>query len=405
MPFEEEESIPSEKMKDIENERFVVEPKKKETDISPILEEPNTRFHLYMYISEGVLFLFTLLSFAFALAEMTFFFDIIQNGSYYYLNLKLWSLILIIPIAAFAIINTYFFIFRLQPKHRTYTFLLRFGTITIIVTSFIFSLIATGYSYDLTELILVFVVLLYSTISQFVLKVFLLSNDKPINLTLFRKAIAGSPSELEWRKFDSISGFLALLSGVFFLQAFWIIYHLIIRKQLITIAKRRLIIEKLDYDKEVNLQTVALDVGIALEEVIFILKQLSLKRKIIVEFTRYGAILKEIRYPKLFTLAMQEKYDVFLGQKKLSEIELKANKFIELAERERLSEEDLKKVMDFKDDLKIEDLILLLPHRVIEIKRVAFSKKRWIQFNLEHTLLKRERIVKALVENATKIFN
>ena len=99
MPFDEEESIPSEKLKDIENEKVVVEPKKSREEDSHVVEERKIRFHLYMYISEGLLFLATLLSFAFALADMTFFFDIINSGSYYYLNLKLWSLVLIIPIA------------------------------------------------------------------------------------------------------------------------------------------------------------------------------------------------------------------------------------------------------------------------------------------------------------------
>jgi hypothetical protein len=129
-----------------------------------------------------------------------------------------------------------------------------------------------------------------------------------------------------------------------------------------------------------------------------------LKREINVEFTRYGAILVEIRKPKRLTPRMKEKYDMYVSQQKLSEIEVKANRFLDLAEREKLLEEDFRKVLHMKDEFPTEDLILILPHRVIEIKKPVFGSKKWVHFNLEQTMLKRDRIIKAFVENAERIF-
>ncbi|MCK4875976.1 MAG: hypothetical protein KAT03_00160, partial [Candidatus Heimdallarchaeota archaeon] len=63
-----------------------------------------------------------------------------------------------------------------------------------------------------------------------------------------------------------------------------------------------------------------------------------------------------------------------------------------------------RKVLQINDDFPTDDLILILPHRVIEIKKPVFGSKRWIHFNLEQTMLKRDRIIKAFVENAARIF-
>ena len=101
---------------------------------------------------------------------------------------------------------------------------------------------------------------------------------------------------------------------------------------------------------------------------------------------------------------MKEKYDLYLSQQKLSEIEVKANRFLDLAEREKLLEIDFRKVLNLRDDFQTDDLILILPHKVIEIRKPIFGSKKWIYFNLEQTMLKRDRIIKAFVENAERIF-
>ncbi|MCG3224217.1 MAG: hypothetical protein H7647_07100, partial [Candidatus Heimdallarchaeota archaeon] len=221
---------------------------------------------------------------------------------------------------------------------------------------------------------------------------------------LFKRAVAGSPSELEWRKFDVLSGYLAIILGIFMLQIFWLIYHGIIRKPVIERTKKKLIVESLEFGKEVNLTSVALEIGISLEEVIFKLKQLSLKGQLRVEFTRYGAILTEIRSPKWYSNIMREKYDAFLHTQKESEIEIKASKFIELASRDRISVADLRKILGLKEDYSIKDLVLLLPNKVLEIKKPLFSKVSWVYINLEHSMLKREKIVKIFVENSAELF-
>ena len=152
MPFDDDESVPAAKLKEIENEKVVIEPKTKKEDVQHYEDSKKNKFHLYMYISEGILLLTTFLAFAFALADFSFFFDTYQYGSFDYLDLQLWTLLLIIPVSAFALINTYFFIFKLHPKYRTYLFIIRFAIIVVIITSFILALIHTGYYYDITDI-------------------------------------------------------------------------------------------------------------------------------------------------------------------------------------------------------------------------------------------------------------
>ncbi|MHA1955129.1 MAG: hypothetical protein ACW96U_14410, partial [Candidatus Heimdallarchaeaceae archaeon] len=113
---------------------------------------------------------------------------------------------------------------------------------------------------------------------------------------------------------------------------------------------------------------------------------------------------KEIRKPKRLTPRMKEKYDIHVSKQKLSEIEVKANRFFDLAEREKILEADFRKVLQIKEDFPTEDLILILPHRVLEIKKPVFGSKKWVHFNLEQTMLKRDRIIKAFVENTDRIF-
>jgi len=197
---------------------------------------------------------------------------------------------------------------------------------------------------------------------------------------------------------------LAIILGVLPLQFFWLIYHVLIRQSLVKKAKRRLIINSLNYDEEINLSTVALDIGISLEETIFLLKQLQLKRHIRIEFTRYGAILKEVRKVKWFSLVIQEKHESFLNQQKMTDYEIKANRFIELSERNKLKLSDFRRVLDIDENYSINDLILQLPSKVAKIRKPLFYTHYHIFFDHDQALLYREKITKIFVENGDKIF-
>ncbi|NPD90421.1 MAG: hypothetical protein HGN29_17040 [Asgard group archaeon] len=407
MSSEGEDSIPSEKLREMEKGKIVIEKKNTKDEDELVVFEDSSKFPIYYFISESLLLLITIVGYTIALRSTSILFDLvpkqIYNDPYWVINS--WILIFILPVATLVLLNTYLFIFKLNPKFRLYGFILRFAGIVLV---FVFSISLRhpyGYFYyNEAAAFWIYFILIYAFYSQFILKIYLISNEKMVKDTLFRKAIAGSPSELEWRKHNTTSGYLALISGIFIIQFIWLFYHPFLRKILMKRSKRKLIIESLDYEKDVNLTTVSLEVGMSLEECIFILKQMVLKREINVEFTRFGAILKEIRKPKRLTPRMKEKYDMHVSQQKLSEIEVKANRFLDLAEREKLLEADFRKALQMKEEFPIEDLILILPHRVIEIKKPIFSSKRWIHFNLEQTMLKRDRIVKAFVENAARIF-
>ncbi|MCK4972749.1 MAG: hypothetical protein KAS52_05475, partial [Candidatus Heimdallarchaeota archaeon] len=240
--------------------------------------------------------------------------------------------------------------------------------------------------------------------SQMILKIYLITSKKTTRERLFRRAVAGSPSELEWRKFDVLSGYLAIILGIFMLQIFWLIYHGIIRKPVIERTKKKLIVESLEFGKEINLTSVSLELGIPLEEVIFKLKQLSLKRQLRVEFTRYGAVLSEIRSPKWYSNTMHEKYENFLHGQKKSELEIKVNKLIELAARDKITVSDFRMMMGINPDYPIKNLELLLPNKVLDVRKPIFSKIAWVYISLEHAMLKREKIVNIFIENSEELF-
>ncbi|MCK4845689.1 MAG: hypothetical protein KAS95_08450, partial [Candidatus Heimdallarchaeota archaeon] len=306
------------------------------------------------------------------------------------------------------LLTTFIYIFSLKPEERLNVYIVRFLTI-FAFTAFVIgaSTIIGGWEYyQIFEMFLfVNIVLFYPLLSQFILQTYLMNSDKKTKELLFRKPIEGSPSELEWRKYNTRSGFISIVSGIFFLQIFWLIYHFIIRSKVICNTKRRLIIEHLDFDEETNLSTISLELGISLEEVIFTLKQLQLKRKIDVDFTRYGAILREIRTARLFTPTIDEKFEKFLKKQKMTEIERRASGFIEFTEREKVLDKDLRKLLGIKDKLSTSDFILMLPPKVATVRSPAFRKGTWIFFNREEILKKREKIIKVLVDNNDKIFN
>ena len=301
MSSEGEDSIPSEKLKEMENAKVSAEKKPSKTKTDTDIPHTKNKFSIYYFVSESVLLLLTIVGYSIALISPSILFDLITVyiTSDPYWVIDPWIFIFILPIASLVLFNTYLFIFKIKPNHRFYGFVLRF--VGIILT-FIFSISLRnpqGYRFYYTHATFgTFLILIYAYLSQFILKIYLITNDKMIKDTLFRKAIAGSPSELEWRKYNTFSGYLAVITGIFLVQFIWLFYHSLLRKGLMKGSKRKLIIESLDYEKDVNLTTVSLEIGMSLEECIFILKQMVLKREISVEFTRHGAILKEIRKPK-----------------------------------------------------------------------------------------------------------
>ncbi|MCG3222507.1 MAG: hypothetical protein H7641_14090, partial [Candidatus Heimdallarchaeota archaeon] len=347
MSSEGEDSIPSDKLREMEKAKIVVEKKKTKDVDEVVVRDDKNRFPVYYFISESLLLILTIVGFSITLLSPSLIFDLVSRyGDSFYWEIDTWIFIFILPVASLILLNTYLFVFKLNPNYRLYGFILRFVGIILV---FVFSISLrhpNGYYYYYEGAALgMYFILIYAFFSQFILKIYLITNDKMIKDSLFRKAIAGSPSELEWRKHNTTSGYLAIVTGMFFIQFIWLFYHPFLRKFLMKRSKRKLIIESLDYEKDVNLTTVSLEIGLSLEECIFILKQMVLKREINVEFTRYGAILKEIRKPKRLTPRMKEKYDIYVSQHKLSEIEVKANRFLDLAEREKLLEEDFRKVL------------------------------------------------------------
>ncbi|MHA1667101.1 MAG: hypothetical protein ACTSUR_00480 [Candidatus Heimdallarchaeaceae archaeon] len=409
-------SVPSDKLREMEKGKVEVTDKRIKKRENTIKSEEkasngykNKSMFIYLLISESILLVLTIACFSVAIFTPNTFFDITvqQFGTYYLtqLTIKNWVFLLVLPVSAFALINTYLYIFGLAPKDRYKIFIIRF----LLMFSFIslsIPLINPEYtSYERRDLmILGFLVLIYVFFSQTLLKFYLLTSNKTTKETLFRKPISGSPSEVEWRKYNYISGYFAIISGVFLLQPFWLFYHFLVRPKSIRKKKTKLILQSLKFHEEVNLSPISLELGISLEEVIFILKQLSLKRHISIEFTRYGAILHEIRKTKWFTPVLQEKHVNYLLKKEQNEAERKANTFIELSERKKMLLTDFRRALGLSDKISVRELILLLPHKVIKYKKNPFNGKQFIVFDTDQVLLKRERIIKTFVDNRTKFF-
>ncbi len=389
MKSEEEKNdfVSSSKIEEMGKEKVVIDPNEEKALTPSELKEKKT-FGVTYFILEALIIITTI--FAFIV-------PIIDNSG----NFEDIAIIFMIFLAGFSLLITYFYLFKLDSKFRTIAFILRFSLILLSIIMFVTSIIDASVSEAYFVAVLVSI---YALSSQMILKIYLLTSKKPIKDRLFRRAVAGSPSELEWRKFDVLSGYLAIILGIFLLQIFWLIYHGIIRKPVIERTKKKLIVESLEFGKEINLTSVALEIGVSLEEVIFKLKQLSLKRQLKIEFTRYGAVLNEIRSPKWYSNVMHEKYGDFLHGQKKSELELKVNKFIELAARDRITVNDFRMILDINPDYKIKNLELLLPNKVLEVKKPLFSKIDWVHINLEHAMLKREKIVNVFINNSEELF-
>ncbi len=379
--------VSSSKIEEMGKEKVVIDPNEEKALTPSELKEKKT-FGVTYFILEALIIITTI--FAFIV-------PIIDNSG----NFEDIAIIFMIFLAGFSLLNTYFYLFKLDSKFRTIAFILRFSLILLSIIMFVTSMIDAYVSEAYFVAVLVSI---YALSSQMILKIYLLTSKKPIKDRLFRRAVAGSPSELEWRKFDVLSGYLAIILGIFILQIFWLVYHSIIRKPVIERTKKKLIVESLEFGKEINLTSVALEIGVSLEEVIFKLKQLSLKGQLRIEFTRYGAVLTEIRSPKWYSNVMHEKYEDFLHGQKKSELELKVNKFIELAARDRITVNDFRMILDINPDYKIKNLELLLPNKVLEVKKPLFSKIDWVHINLEHAMLKREKIVNVFINNSEELF-
>jgi len=380
--------VSSSKIEEMGKEKVVINPNEEKVLTQSELKEEKT-FGVTYFILEALVFITVF--FVFVL-------PIFDYGSGYFADI---GVVIAIFLVGFSLLNTYFYLFKLDAKFRPLAFIFRFSLILLSITTSAIQL----YNYYYSELLaLAVVVSFYALSSQMILKIYLLTSKKSIKERLFRRAVAGSPSELEWRKFDVLSGYLAIILGIFVLQIFWLIYHGIIRKPVIERTKKKLIVESLEFGKEINLTSVALEIGVSLEEIIFKLKQLSLKGQLRIEFTRYGAVLTEIRSPKWYSNVMHEKYEDFLHGQKKSELELKVNKFIELAARDRITVNDFRMILGINPDYKIKNLELLLPNKVLEVRKPLFSKISWVHINLEHAMLKREKIVNVFIDNSEELF-
>ena len=408
MTAKNDESIPSVKLKEIEEGKVVIKPNNNRQHLidTPVKKK---NFPFYLFISEIIFLVLIVTCFSLMSVEPGLFFEIYNDGMSNFIQSPLpWTLVFIFAIPALALLNTYFYIFRLDSTHRSKIYIVRFLNIAALIT-LAFPLAnppsSYGYSINLIAFLIgMYVFMNYCFVNHIVLKTYLLTKKGTIKNSLFRKAIAGSPAELEWRKYNTISGYLAIITGIFFLQFFWLLYHVSIRPLIVRKAKRKLIINSLNFEEEVNLTTVALDIGISLEETIFLLKQLQLKRHLNIEFTRYGAVLKEVRKAKWFTFVIQEKYDAFLTKQKMTEYELKANRFIELTERIKLKLSDFRNVLEIDENFSSNDLLLLLPPKVAKIKKSMIHNHKHIFFNHDQALLLREKITKTFVENGERIF-
>ncbi len=408
MSAKNEGSIPSAKLKEIEEGKVVVKPNNNK---QRLVDTPAKKksFPFYLFISEIIILVLVIICFSLMSVEPGLFFEIYHDGISYFIQSPLpWTLVLTFAIPALALLNTYFYIFRLDSIHRSKIYIVRFLNITALITlAFPLADPPSSYGYSIPVygfLIGIYVFMNYCFVNHIVLKTYLLTKKETTKNSLFRKAIAGSPAELEWRKYHTISGYLAIITGVLFIQFFWLLYHVFMRPSVVRKVKRKLIINSLNFEEEVNLSTVALDLGISLEETIFLLKQLQLKRHLNIEFTRYGAVLKEVRKAKWFTFVIQEKYDAFLNKQKMTEYELKANRFIELTERIKLKLSDFRKVLEIDENFSSDDLLLLLPPKVAKIRKPMFYTHTHIFFNHDQALLLREKITKTFVENGDRIF-
>ncbi len=296
--------------------------------------------------------------------------------------------------------NDYIHILTFSRKERIVGFFTRF----IFITTAIAWYLVMGSLDETYFTISYFVILFYALGSNFSLKAYLLTTNKSIHGLLFQRPISGSPAENEWKRINFISGIIGIITGIFCIQFLWLLYHVFVRKYVINRKQAQLIIDSLQYEKETPLAPLALDLGLSLENVIYTLKQLIHKRHLDGKLTRYGFILYGIRKPKWFSQKIREKYEQYLEEKQLDQIEKHVNKIFEIVDKERIKAKEFKQRLNIKSDYSIENLEHLLPIGVMDVKKPLFSKKKIIQFNRNKMYMQRDRILQILKENYKEIF-
>lgn len=387
-----EESIPAEKLREMEKNKVVYE-KSRKTPIKDkriSIHKPTYPTYFYME-SLGILWL------AYLFIPM-----LVPSSSFY--EFYYFLFIVYMP---FPLITTFLYLFVLPIEDRPLALIYRFAIFSI---SFTLCLLGGTRTLPPNEFVddmyqINFFVTISILGSFMILKTYLMITKIDFKKEILKKRITGSHSEHQWRKYDKKSYIIALITGFFAMQFFWLLYHFLVRNKQIDKSKKRYILEKLEFDKEINITKISLELGISLEELTFILKQLMSKREIRAGFTRYGIILKEITSSKWLTPIIREKLATHLKVIRLSDIELKAKKFIELTERRKISEKDFRKIMGIRKECQINDLVMMLPFKVMKFKKPIFSKTEWIFLNQNQALLKNDRIIKAFKEYSTEIFD
>ncbi len=387
-----DESIPAEKLLEMENNKVVYEKTRKTPIKDKGISIHKPKYPTYFYIeSSGILWL------AYLFIPM-----FVPSSSFY--EFYYFLFIVYIP---FPLITTFLYLFVLPIEDRPLALIYRF-----VIFSISFTLCLLGGTRTLPpnefvdDMYQINFLITLSILGNFmILKTYLMITKIDFKKEILKERITGSYSEHQWRKYDKKSYIIALIAGFFVMQFFWLLYHFLVRNKQIDRSKKRYILEKLEFDKEINITTISLELGISLEELTFILKQLRSKREIQVDFTRYGVILKEITSSKWLTPIIREKFATHLKVIRLSDIELKAKQFIELTERRKISEKDFRKIMGIRKECQINDLVIMLPFKVMKFKKPLFSKTERIFLNQNQALLKNDRIIKAFKEYSTEIFD
>jgi len=394
-------SEPSEKFKELEKNKIVTT--EKDGDLT-FAHKKTTRISYY-FVSESIFLLLSVILLPLSILQPDNFFYSYTAGyytEYYALKGGVFSVSLIF--FAFALLNTYMYIYKLEPTKRLKAYLIRFATIVLLFSNVIaLSEIHGIYLNNLYAF--EFFLFLYAFVSQISIKTYLVTTNKPTKILLFNKAASASPAENEWRKYNYASGILAIITGLFMLQLIWVFYHIIIRPIVMNKTKDRLIVESLEFAQEINLSTLSLELGIPLEDTIYRLKRMIFKREISGEFTRYGFILHEIRKTKRFTPKVAEKYEAFIKKAEKTERERHVSKFFEIAEREKLKEADFRRVLNIKKDFDLKHLVLLLPPNTITIRKHPINKRRMIIFHIDTIFMKRPQITETLLHHYDEIFN
>ncbi|MHA1205328.1 MAG: hypothetical protein ACTSRR_01310 [Candidatus Heimdallarchaeaceae archaeon] len=414
-----EESIPSDKFLNLEKNKIVEGEILKETDKEKITLTPKTgkersKLNLYFFSTEVILMIAGIVILILVSINPWLFFEhnlIINRDEYgtvistsmYIGDLSPLALGLTTICLMFPLLNNYLYIFVLESEKRLKAYIIR-SAINAIALSIMLAVKANGIYFKSNYSQAVFFAI-YTLFGNFYLRTALLFTRRKSKSVLFSRIESASPAEIEWKKYNKISGYLAVILGIFMLQFIWLIYHLVIRPAKINKTKDQLIIEFLDFGQEVNCSKIALELAISLEEVIYRIKRLVFKEQITGEFTRYGFILHEIKNPKWFSNKVSEKYEAFILTVKMSEKEKHVNRFFDIAERKKISVDEFRRIFKIKNDYLISDFVLLLPPHAVKLRKNIVLGKQFLLFNYDLILMKRKQIKESLLYHFDEIFN